>query len=203
MKSLLRFLSAAACAACLTAGAQDQDSADAETRDAPAASASEAKDPGPFTRAERDLFRTLAGEVSNSLRRSAVPADKPVAILPIGGDSEDFALGLFKTAATDAGRNCVEGRLDPMWPAISEEIAWNIRKSANLLLYGKVRTLKNWLGLPRVEAELHVSSVLTKQHVWGDSFVLEQPIPWKIVIAVAVVLLVLLLLFLRAATRVR
>ena len=217
MKNVFRFLSAALFAAAATVRAQEA----AEPAASPEPAAEEAS-AGTFSLPERELVRELAAGLTAALRESAVPADAPLAILPVVDDREDFAYGLFKIAATDAGRNCVEGRDDPMWETIVDETAWTQRKgsvgvldpetltafgklqAANLLLYGNIRTERVFFGLlSRVEAELHVSSVRTKQHLWGRSFVAQEPVPWRLIAIAAAVLLVLFVLFLRATTRVR
>lgn len=218
MKNIFRFLSAALLATAATVHAQEPAGPAADPEPAAAEEASEKT----FSLPERELIRGLAAALAADLRESAVPADAPLAILPVVDDREDFAYGIFKIAATDAGRNCVEGRDDPMWETIVDETAWTQRKgsvgvldpdtltafgklqAANLLFYGNIRTEKVFFGLlSRVEAELHVSSVLTKQHIWGRSFVAQEPVPWRLIAIAAAVLIVLFLLFLRATTRVR
>lgn len=222
MKSILRFLSAAIAAAAVTAGAQDSAAPAVADAQRPAPVVSEETTGETFSLKERDLIRGLAGELAASLRESAVPTDAPLAILPIVDDRADFAYGLFKIAATDAGRNCVEGRNDPMWETIVNETGWNLRKgsvgvldeatltsfgklqSANLLLYGNIRAERTFFGLfSRIEAELHVSSVNTKQHLWGRAFVRQEPFPTRLAAILGAVALVIVILFLRAMTRVR
>lgn len=116
-----------------------------------------------------------------------VPADKPIAILPIGNDASAQVAGLLKGAIVGAGKTCVEGKEDPMWNAILKEIEWDERKedildpvtldkfgklkSAQYLMYGCVRRLATSERYVLLELELHVSCVATKEHVWGGSFV--------------------------------
>lgn len=168
MKKTFRLLSAALLASALTAGAQET---------------------AAFSAPERSALRAIAADVAVALREGAIPAGAPLSILPIVDDDRDeFAYGLFKTAVTEAGRNCVESRDDPMWENIVQETAWSQRKgsvgvldeatltafgklqAANLLLYGNVRVENESSGACRVEVDLHVSSVKTRQHVWGRSF---------------------------------
>lgn len=191
----------------------------------PAAVLRAADAPAEFSFAQRDLIRAIEADLVGALRESAVPAGEPVAILPLGGDCGDFALGQFKNAGTAAGRNVVEGRLDPMWEAITQEISWDERKNTTrdvldpetLAVFGKLQGAKMLLygvlipsltedGRARMEVTLHVSSVVTKQHLWGKSFVKEEPkpeTPWLLYAGIALVALVALWLFLRATTRVR
>lgn len=170
MKKTLRLLSAALLASALTAGAQ------------------ETAAPAAFSAPERAALRAIAADVAVALREGAIPAGAPLSILPIVDDRDDFAYGLFKTAVTEAGRNCVESRDDPMWENIVQETAWSQRKgsvgvldeatltafgklqAANLLLYGDVHVENESSGACRVEVDLHVSSVKTRQHLWGRSF---------------------------------
>lgn len=178
-----------------------------------------------FSFDERELIRKIEADLAAALRESPVPANEPVAILPLGGDREDFALGQFKNAGSAAGRNVVEGRLDPMWEAITQEISWDERKNttrdvldpetlavfgklqgARMLLYGILIPSQTEDGRARMEATLHVSSVVTKQHLWGKSFVVEAPppeTPWLLYAGIALFALIALWLFLRATTRVR
>ena len=121
-----------------------------------------------------------------SLSASAIPSDRPVAILPLAGDREKAVLGFIKNALTGAGKTCVEGKEDPMWDAILKEIEWDERKedildaatldkfgrlkSAQYLLYGSVRRLATSERYVLVELELHASCIATKEHVWGGTF---------------------------------
>lgn len=181
--------------------------------------------PAEFSFAERSLIRAIEAEVAAALGESDVPASEPVAILPLGGDRGDFALGEFKNAGTSAGRNVVEGRLDPMWETITQEISWDERKNmtkdvldpdtlarfgklqaARMLLYGILIPSTTDDGRARMEVTLHISHVVTKQHLWGKSFVREEDppsTPWLLYAGIALVVLIALFLFLRATTRVR
>ena len=118
---------------------------------------------------------------------SQIPSDKPIAILPLSGDGNDSVLGLLKSALTSAGKTCVEGKEDPMWGEILKEIEWDERKedildpdtldkfgklkSAQYLMYGCVRRIASSERYVLVELELHISSISTKEHVWGGTFV--------------------------------
>ena len=132
-------------------------------------------------------------EAQVSIAASRVPADRPIAILPLGGDGSGPVEGLLKNAVTAAGKTCVEGKEDPMWGEILKEIAWDEHKedildpatldrlgklkSAQYLLYGSVRRLAASERYVLVELELHVSCIATKQHVWGGSFVRRHYAP--------------------------
>lgn len=152
--------------------------------------------PASFSDVERDILRDeLAPKVADAIRESAISTSEPIAILPLGGDRGDYALGLFKNSVTDAGRNCIEGRLDPMWETIASEIHWNDimtrsgaldstlltslgkLQGARMLLYGGILSSTTKDGRARLELTLHISHVVTKQHLWGKAFVGEEPPP--------------------------
>ena len=139
-------------------------------------------------------FKDAVAEAQASLAASAaVPADKPIAVLPFGGNGSDQIVSLLKNALTAAGKTCVEGKEDPMWDEILKELAWDERKedildagtldrlgklkSAQYLLYGCTRRLAGTSRYVLVELELHVSCLATKQHVWGGSFVRRHYAP--------------------------
>ncbi len=139
-------------------------------------------------------LKDVAGEVGASLAESkSVPAGKPVAILPISGDTTGYAAGLLKEALVKAGKTCVEGKEDPMWGAILKEIEWDERKedildaatidkfgklkSAQYLMYGCIRRHGASDRYVLLELELHVSCVATKEHVWGGAFVRRHFVP--------------------------
>ena len=112
--------------------------------------------------------------------------NKTVAILPIAGDDRAVITGHLKNILTSAKINCVEGKEDPMWDEIIKEIAWNQLKedildpetvakfgklkAAQVLLYGKIRTLDKNTERIYVEVELHATDVATKKHIWGGNF---------------------------------
>jgi hypothetical protein len=139
----------------------------------------------------RARFRTeLAGsfpaEAREALAGIPVGAETPVALLPIHGDADGWLEGQLKIALTDAGKNCVEGRKDPMWRVILDELAWERKKegfldpesiaalgklqAAKVLVSGAVRQTavsdRRWRG----EVELHATDLETKRHLWGRWF---------------------------------
>ena len=132
--------------------------------------------------------KDAVADAQNSIAASSrIPSDKPVAILPLAGDEGDSVIGLLKSALTSAGKMCVEGKEDPMWGEILKEIEWDERKedildpdtldkfgklkSAQYLMYGCVRRVASSERYVLVELELHVSSISTKEHIWGGTFV--------------------------------
>ena len=157
---------------------------------APAAPAADAAAPAFFSAEERDLLLDLSKDVTAALAKSGIRASVPVSALPFPGDRERYLEGLLKNAVTGAGLNYVEGRDDPMWDAIVSEIIWDWHKNDVLdadtltkfgrlqatrqLLYGRLFLERTTNDLPRAELWLHVSSVETKQHVWGQVFVRER-----------------------------
>ena len=172
----------------------------------------------------RPVMDDLMDKVASALGTSAIPKDKPVAILPLPGDTDGMLANRLKIALTKAGLNCVEGKEDPMWDAILKEIEWDARKgdildAATLDKFGRLKSAKTLLyGFARIwtfggvaawaEAELHATSIETKQHVWGETVTAWNATTGGYVLAVClavgfVVLSLLVRKFLRAATRVR
>lgn len=144
-----------------------------------------AADSHPFSEDERQALQGAVDKVQAALKKAdALPAAEAIAILPIKGDNGS-ALSLLKTAVTDAGKTCVEGKEDPMWDEILKEIAWDERKldildpvtvdkfgalkSAQILLYGELIKTKTDESV-LVELELHATRIKTKQHIWGGVF---------------------------------
>ena len=78
------------------------------------------------------------------------------------------------------------GKDDPFWDQVLAEVAWSERKAdmldpatlnrfgrlkaARLLMYGAVRDIAFDGRKGFVEIELHLSSIETKQHLWGQVF---------------------------------
>jgi hypothetical protein len=122
-------------------------------------------------------------EARTALAASPIPAGTPVAILPIDGDVDGWLAGQLKIALTEAGKNCVEGKEDPMWEAVQEEVTWDKHKepfldpetldafgkiqSAKILLTGAVRSLDQTERYAYFEVELHATEIATKRHLWG------------------------------------
>ena len=128
----------------------------------------------------------LLEEAQTALAAAPIPAGTPVAILPIlpdGGDSDGWLAGQLKIALTAAGKNCVEGKEDPMWDAVQAEVTWDKHKepfldpatldafgkiqSAKILLTGSVRSLDRTDRYSYFEVELHATEIETKRHLWG------------------------------------
>lgn len=133
------------------------------------------------------LLEQFGADAKAALSEAPIPADIPVAILPIHGDDDAWLAGQMKIALTEAGKNCVEGRGDPMWDVIINELTWEKRKepyldaatceafgrlqAAKVLVSGTVRLTalgdRSWRG----EVELHATELATKRHLWGKLFV--------------------------------
>ena len=135
-----------------------------------------------------DVRQTLYGAIDQSASslKSAPFGKKTVAILPIPGDDSGLIAGRLKNILTRQGFTCVEGKEDPMWNEIIKEIAWNERKddildpktlvkfgklkSAQILLYGRIRQIDRNNDRTYAEIELHATDIATKQHIWGGNF---------------------------------
>lgn len=147
-----------------------------------------------FDNASRQALRDLAAQVRESLKADPrIPRQATVCLMPLANDRQGYLGDLLKTAVTDAGLTYVEARNDPFWPALLKEMEMNQRqndifdpatlssfgklKAAQLLLYGDIRGIQSAGSQASAEATLHLSSVETKQHLWGDSFTGMYPLP--------------------------
>lgn len=115
-----------------------------------------------------------------------VARDKTIGILPMGGDANREVEQRLMTALTRAGFTVVEARNDPLWDEIMREIEWGDRKQdivdeatlvkfgqlkgMQAVLYGNVHDLTRPGRMVFVEIELHISSLQTRQHLWGGRF---------------------------------
>jgi len=131
----------------------------------------------------RQALQLAAEDVRAQLQASALPRTQTVSVLPLGGDQGGYLEGLLKIAVTSAGLNYVEARQDPFWNEIMAEVEWDERKSdmldaatisrfgklksTQLLLYGNLRAARQEGQRVFVEIELHLSSIETKEHLWG------------------------------------
>lgn len=134
-----------------------------------------------------ELLERFGADARAALSEAPIPAEIPTAILPIHGDDDGWLAGQMKIALTEAGKNCVEGRDDPMWDIIISEMTWEKRKepyldaatceafgrlqAAKVLISGTMRLTamgeRRWRG----EVELHATELATKKHLWGKLFV--------------------------------
>lgn len=141
---------------------------------------------GAFPQQVREALQASADDVQASLQQAGVLTREPISVLPIANDQDAYLEGLLKNAVTGAGLNYVEGRNDPVWNEIMSEVEWDERKadmlddatlstfgrlqSTQLLLYGVIRQATSSNRMTYVEIELHLTSIATKQHLWGDLF---------------------------------
>jgi hypothetical protein len=139
-----------------------------------------------FPEEVRQALRLCSADIQTALAASPLPKNIPIAILPVRGDDDAYVIGLIKNAATSAGLACVEGKEDPFWDELVKEIEFSERKddildpatltkfgklkAAKLLLYAVVRDTSAANGRGYAEIEVHVSSIETKQHLWGQMF---------------------------------
>ena len=133
------------------------------------------------------LYNTIE-QAADSIKNAPF-GSKTVAILPVRGVSGEFSSMLvhrLKNVVTKAGFTCVEGKEDPMWNEIIKEFAWDERKddildpatvakfgklkAAQILLQCRVMTIDKNNERVYAEIELHATDIVTKQHIWGDSF---------------------------------
>jgi hypothetical protein len=134
----------------------------------------------------RQTIHQVGKDVQAALAGSGIPKDQTLSLLPLSGDQGQYVAGVLKNAITAAGLPFVEGKDDPFWDQVLAEVAWGERKAdmldpatlnrfgrlkaARLLLYGAVRDIAFDGRKGFVEIELHVSSIETKQHLWGQVF---------------------------------
>ena len=139
-----------------------------------------------FPEEVRQALRLATADIQAALASSGLPKDATIAILPVKRDVEDYAIGILKNATTGAGLQCVEGKEDPFIQEVFKEIEWDERKddlldpatlarfgklkAPKLLMYGVVREASGGNGRGYAEIEVHVSSIETKQHLWGQVF---------------------------------
>lgn len=132
----------------------------------------------------RQAIQQAVDKARESLMKAGLPSTETISVLPIRGDEDRYVEGLLKNAVTSAGLTYVEGKSDPFWDELLIEIEWDERKedildpatldkfgklkSTQHLLYGTVREASASNRRIYVELELHLSSISTKQHLWGD-----------------------------------
>lgn len=134
----------------------------------------------------RQAMRMAVADARQVMEVSCLKELGPISLLPLKGDQNGYLEGLLKNSISEAGLTYVEGKEDPLWNDILQEVEWSERKSdildqVTLVKFGKLKATKVLLyGALReasvqgqrvfVEIELHASSVETKQHVWGGTF---------------------------------
>lgn len=140
------------------------------------------------------IRNTVDNDIVASLKNVPVKKGETITILPLEGDTADgFLGGLIKNAATKAGLTIVEAKDSALLDEILKEIAWDERKSDILdsetvtklgqlkgtenYLYGKVLSTEQNDRFVFLHIELHMTSVATKQHIWGDTFSRRAFIP--------------------------
>lgn len=132
----------------------------------------------------RQALQAAVEEAGESLSQSVTDRGNTISVLPIAGDQDRYVEGLLKNVVTASGLTYVEGREDPFWDAVMAEVEWDERKedmldpttidkfgklkSTQWLLYGNVREARDTGRMIYVELELHLSSIETKEHIWGD-----------------------------------
>lgn len=119
-----------------------------------------------------------------------------VALLPISGDRDGYVSGLLLNGLTAKGLTCVEAADSEFWEAIMAEVEWDERKAdmldpetlvtfgklkgAKYLVYGSLRAVEGQGNPVYVELELHLSSIETKEHVWGGTFARRFYLPGQV-----------------------
>lgn len=149
-----------------------------------------------FAEEVRQALHLAMEDARQALAESGLPHGQTLSVLPLQNDSDRYVEGLMKNAVTAAGMTYVEGREDPIWDDVLQEIEWAERKSdildestltrfgrlksTQLLLYGAVREASSANNRVFVELEMHVSSIETKQHLWGRVFTQRFYLPGEV-----------------------
>jgi len=134
----------------------------------------------------RQALRMAVADARQAMEASGLKKLGTISLLPIKNDQDNYFSGLLKNAISEAGLTYVEGKDDPFWSKVLEEVEWDERKNdildqgtlvkfgklkaAKVLMYGALREASVQGQRVFVEFELHASSLETKQHVWGGTF---------------------------------
>lgn len=141
----------------------------------------------------RQAIQATMRDAAASIRDSRIPVGVPVSCLPLANDRGAYVEGQIKMAVGEGGHQYVEGKTDPFWDAVMEEVAWDTRKAdmldaktlvafgklkaTKILIYGVVRAAEKSGRRVFVEIELHASSIETKEHLWGGNFAKRYYLP--------------------------
>ncbi len=141
----------------------------------------------------RQAIQLAIKDAAASIQSSRIPAGVTVSCLPLANDRGVYVEGQLKMAVGDAGRQYVEGKSDPFWDAVLEEVKWDTLKAdmldpatlvtfgklkaTQILIYGVVRAAETSGRRVFVEIELHASSIETKEHLWGGTFAKRLYLP--------------------------
>ncbi len=135
----------------------------------------------------RQALQSTMDDAGQSLQKASLPA-KTVTVLGLIGDQDRYVEGLLKNSITTAGLTYVDGKaLGTAWfdaVAVAMEqmerkgdfldpeslVELGKLKMTQLLLYGFVRQADVSGKRVLVEVELHLSSLETRQHLWGGTF---------------------------------
>ena len=149
-----------------------------------------------FSENVRQALQEAVADARAAMEEGGLPAQKTISLLPLGGDQARYVEGLLKNAVTAAGLTYVEGGDDPLWDEVLEEVEWDERKAdmldpatlvtfgklkgTQLLMYGVIRSASESGQKVFVEIELHLSSIETKEHVWGGVFAKRFYVPGQV-----------------------
>jgi len=143
---------------------------------------------GNYTENERYAIRMALEDVTaNPVWKKDIPKGETVGLLPLFDDVSDYSTEQLKNAITASGVTCVEAKNSEFWDEIMSEVEWDTLKEDMLdsktlvkfgklkgvkyLVYGSVVDVKENTDYTYVEIALHLSSLETKQHIWGGTFV--------------------------------
>lgn len=142
---------------------------------------------------ERLALKAAFENAQKGLAESPIPADVPVALLPIRGDADGWLEGLAKDALVGAGKICVVGKDDPILKDIIDEMEWDERKSdildaatldlitakkllsAKILMTATVETSERNARRWNAEVTLRAVEIATKRYLWTGRF--DESVP--------------------------
>ncbi len=140
-----------------------------------------------YTENERYAIRKALESVTTNPVWKKIPKDTTVGLLPLFNDVDYQTTDQLKIAVTKSGVTCVEAKDSEFWDEIMSEVEWDTLKEdmfdsktlvkfgklkgAQYLVYGTVVDVKENADYTYVEITLHLSSLETKQHIWGGTFV--------------------------------
>ena len=99
-----------------------------------------------FAEEVRQALHLAMEDARQALAESGLPHGQTLSVLPLQNDSDRYVEGLMKNAVTAAGMTYVEGREDPIWDDVLQEIEWAERKSdildeSTLTRFGRLLTV--------------------------------------------------------------
>ncbi|MEI6515085.1 MAG: hypothetical protein WCO77_03830, partial [bacterium] len=77
----------------------------------------------------RQALRMAVADARQAMEASGLKKLGTISLLPIKNDQDNYFSGLLKNAISEAGLTYVEGKDDPFWSKVLEEVEWDERKN--------------------------------------------------------------------------